>query len=224
MNVLALAVQAVTDLREVSLLHGKLWDRQLAFIAATVPAAATGKSCPSSERPTGAEPPPLLFQHATGRRIRWNRLLGAKGVRNFGVYLWISAVVPLVRELERRARQLENPPGATAATQTQTQGGGASASAAGAGPPTDGASASHGESDFARSYRREQLALLVRQAKSLVPRAVECLVELVRVSPGLALFAQTRAIGIVEVVELFVELVENGDVPLDRAARGLAKE
>lgn len=172
--VLTRLVQSIADVQEVSILHRQLWSRQIKFIEATIPAPGADTSTP-----------PPLFQHANSRRIRWNRLQAARGARDFGAFLWASMVVPLYREVRRRAN---------VTTEAERE----------AASPS-----------FSHAYRAEQLKLLVQQARALVVAAVETHIQLFESTPGMALLASTSATGIADAFELFVDLVENCDLPRD---------
>ncbi|POY76197.1 hypothetical protein BMF94_0717 [Rhodotorula taiwanensis] len=179
--VLTRLVQSIADVQEVSILHRQLWSRQIKFIEATIPAPGADTSTP-----------PPLFQHANSRRIRWNRLQAARGARDFGAFLWASMVVPLYREVRRRAN---------VTTEAERE----------AASPS-----------FSHAYRAEQLKLLVQQARALVVAAVETHIQLFESTPGMALLASTSATGIADAFELFVDLVENCDLPRDDKVASLA--
>jgi hypothetical protein len=129
----------------------------------------------------------ILFPHVARRRVRWTRLLSAQAVGRFGAFVWATLVVPLVSELTRRVSNL-------APTSTNT----APASAS-----------------FAQQHEQAQLELLLRQARALVPLAVEAQIKLFERSPSLALLALSKPIGMAETFETWVELVECGHLASD---------
>lgn len=129
-----------------------------------------------------------LFPHSARRRVRWTRLLAAQAVGRFGTYLWATLVVPFVSELTRRVLDLGNGDPATAAADSRT---------------------------FAQQHDQAQLELLLRQARALVPLAVDAQVKLFEKSPSLALLALSKPIGMAETFELWVDLVECGQVARD---------
>ncbi|TKA54046.1 hypothetical protein B0A53_03328 [Rhodotorula sp. CCFEE 5036] len=138
----------------------------------------------------------ILFPHVARRRVRWTRLLSAQAVGRFGAFVWATLVVPLVSELTRRVSNL-------APTSTNT----APASAS-----------------FAQQHEQAQLELLLRQARALVPLAVEAQIKLFERSPSLALLALSKPIGMAETFETWVELVECGHLASDAGlATGAAR-
>lgn len=132
----------------------------------------------------------ILFPHVARRRVRWTRLLSAQAVGRFGAFVWATLVVPLVSELTRRVSNLA----ATSATTTNT---------------------TTSASSFAQQHEQAQLELLLRQARALVPLAVEAQIKLFEKSPSLALLALSKPIGMAETFETWVELVECGHLASD---------
>lgn len=129
----------------------------------------------------------ILFPHVARRRVRWTRLLSAQAVGRFGAFLWATLVVPFLSELTRRVSNLA----ATSATTTTSA------------------------SSFAQQHEQAQLELLLRQARALVPLAVEAQIKLFEKSPSLALLALSKPIGMAETFETWVELVECGHLAGD---------
>ncbi|GAA5880285.1 hypothetical protein JCM3774_002480 [Rhodotorula dairenensis] len=135
----------------------------------------------------------VMFPHLARRRLRWTRLLAAQAVGRFGTYLWATLVVPFVSELTRRVSALFTAPDNDD-----------SAAAAAADART-----------FAQQHDQAQLELLLRQARALVPLAVDAQIKLFQKSPSLALLAMSKPIGMAETFELWVDLVECGHLAGD---------
>lgn len=194
--VLSKAVQSVVDMHAVSLLHRQVWDR---YVAA---------SSPSADGPESQPFPPPLFQHAHSRRVRWTRDLAAKGIRHFGTYVWTALVAPLVREITQRARDLSNETSSPQEVSNLAQ--------------SRDEAATTGDS-FGRALKHAQMSFLVRQARALVPVAVEAHLIGVEDMPTMALLAVFRSVGVVDNVELYVELMECGELPRDAQSARLAQ-
>lgn len=194
-GVLSKAVQSVVDMHAVSLLHRQVWDR---YVAA---------SSSSSEGPHDAHPP--LFQHAHARRVRWTRAHASAGIRHLGAYVWTPLVSPLVREIYRRAQEFLN----ESATPEEVS----SLSDERVNRP--GGEAGH---SFSRELQHAQMNFLMRQVRALVPVAVEAHLTGLEDVPMMAMLSLIRGTGVVDNIELFTELVEQGDLPRDSQTAKLA--
>lgn len=195
-GVLSKAVQSVVDMHAVSLLHRQVWDRYVAT-----------SSSPSSEGQHDADPP--LFQHAHARRVRWTRAHAASGIRHLGAYVWTPFVGPLVREICRRAQEFVS----ESATPEEVS----SLSDERVSRPGGGAGHS-----FSRELQHAQMNFLVRQVRALVPVAVEAHLTGLEDVPMMAMLSLIRGTGVVDNIELFTELIEQGDLPRDSQTAKLA--
>ena len=195
-GVLSTAVQSVVDMHAVSLLHRQVWDRYVAT-----------SSSPSSEGQHDADPP--LFQHAHARRVRWTRAHAASGIRHLGAYVWTPFVGPLVREICRRAQEFVS----ESATPEEVS----SLSDERVSRPGGGAGHS-----FSRELQHAQMNFLVRQVRALVPVAVEAHLTGLEDVPMMAMLSLIRGTGVVDNIELFTELIEQGDLPRDSQTAKLA--
>lgn len=195
-GVLSKAVQSVVDMHAVSLLHRQVWDR---YVAAS--------SCSAtSEGPQDAP----LFQHAHARRVRWTRAHAASGIRHLGAYVWTPLVAPLVREIHRRAQEFAN----ESATPEEVS----NLSDERVSRP-GGGEAGH---SFSRELQHAQMTFLVRQVRALVPVAVEAHLTGLEEVPMMAMLSLIRETGVVDSLELFTELIEQGDLPRDSQTVRLA--
>lgn len=195
-GVLSRAVQSVVDMHAVSLLHRQVWDR---YVAAS-------SSSSSSEGPHDAP----LFQHAHARRVRWTRAHAASGIRHLGSYVWTPLVAPLVREIYRRAQEFAN----ESATPEEVS----SLSDERVSRP-GGGEAGH---SFSRELQHAQMNFLVRQVRALVPVAVEAHLIGLEEVPMMAMLSLIRETGVIDSIELFVELIEQGDLSRDAQTVKLA--
>lgn len=197
----------------ISLLHRQVWER---FVTASTPPSSSSGGDATQDGHNKAPSP--LFQHANARRVRWPRILAAKGVRHFGMYAWTPLVAPLVREVCRRANDLLNenatPEEVSSLTDERAAnhrlGGGGNGYASGAGD------------SFSRELKNAQMAFLVRQVRALVPVAVEAHLTGMEDMPIMGMLSLVRETGVLQNFELYTELIERGDLPRDSRTAKLA--
>lgn len=119
-------------------------------------------------------------------------------------------MAPLVREIHRRAQEFAN----ESATPEEVS----NLSDERVSRP-GGGEAGH---SFSRELQHAQMIFLVRQVRALVPVAVEAHLTGLEEVPMMAMLSLIRETGVVDSLELFTELIEQGDLPRDSQTVRLA--